>query len=130
LSQAARLLRHGGLLIICDDFRRETSSRIALDTLARFCRGWHINSLLDRSELRHHAAQHGFVHVATTDLSEYVDIGRARDRVIDLLAAPIEALPWRWPRLDPWLGGSALQQALRHGWIGYDFAVFRRSSNE
>jgi SAM-dependent methyltransferase len=128
LTQCRRLVRPGGVLIICDDFRRARTCAPAAAAIERFCRGWHINTLLEPGELQAMAREFGFVHESTTDLTPYLDLGRPRDRVVDLLAGPIERLPWRFPRLDPWLGGSALQTCLRRGWLGYDLAVFRRRS--
>ena len=124
-AQCRRLLRPDGALVICDDFRRGATSAEATTAIQRFCRGWHVNTLLDPGELRALAAAAGFEHESTTDLSGYLEIGRTRDRLVDLFVAPLERLPWRWSRLDPWLGGSALQMCLRKGWIGYDLAVFR-----
>ena len=129
-DQCARLVRPGGVLVICDDFRRGAVGAQAAATIDRFRRGWHINTLLEPGDLRALAAGAGFDHESTVDLSAYVDIGRRRDRIVDALAGPIERLPWRWSRLDPWLGGSALQACLRHGWLGYDLVVFRRASDQ
>jgi SAM-dependent methyltransferase len=124
-AECRRLVRPGGALIICDDFRRAGAGVEAAQAVERFCRGWHVNSLLEPGALQALARQAGFEHESTTDLTPYVDIGRPRDRVVDVFAGPIERLPWRWPRFDPWLGGSALQTCLRHGWLGYEFVVFR-----
>lgn len=128
LRHCARLLRPGGALIICDDFRRDSTAPESRGAIERFRRGWHVNTLLRAADLQAMAAEAGLRHDSTSDLSPYLDIGRPRDRIVDALAKPLERLPWRWDRLDPWLGGSALQQCLREGWVGYDFAVFRRPS--
>jgi cyclopropane fatty-acyl-phospholipid synthase-like methyltransferase len=129
-AQCRRLVRPGGALVICDDFRRGAPDTRAAATIERFRQGWHVNTLLEPHELHTLAAAAGFTHEATSDLSAYVHIGRHRDRLVDALIAPIERLPWRWSRLDPWLGGSALQTCLRHGWLGYDLVVFRRHCDE
>jgi SAM-dependent methyltransferase len=129
-AQCLRLLRPGGALIICDDFRRPAAGAEATAAIERFCRGWHVNTLLEPGELHGLADAAGFAHQSTTDLSRYVEIGRPRDRLVDALAGPIERLPWRWSRIDPWLGGSALQTCLRKGWLGYDFVVFGLASDQ
>jgi SAM-dependent methyltransferase len=129
-AQWRRLVRPGGALVICDDFRRPMAGAEATAAIERFCRGWHVNTLLEPKELHALARAAGFEHESTTDLTPFVDIGRPRDRLVDLLAGPIERLPWRWSRLDPWLGGSALQNCLRNGWLGYDFVVFRSASDQ
>jgi SAM-dependent methyltransferase len=125
LAQSRRLLRPGGALVICDDFRRSGAGPEATDAIERFCRGWHVNSLLEPDDLRSAAKAAGFEHESTADLTPFVDIGRPRDRLVDVMAGSLERLPFRWSRLDPWLGGSALQTCLRNGWLGYDFVVFR-----
>jgi SAM-dependent methyltransferase len=129
-AECRRLVRPGGALVICDDFRRPAAGADATAAIQRFCRGWHVNTLLTPGELQDLADAAGFAHQSTTDLSRYVEIGRPRDRLVDALASPIERLPWRWTRLDPWLGGSALQTCLRNGWLGYDFVVFRLPSDQ
>lgn len=73
------------------------------------------------------ARQAGFAHESTTDLSPMLDIRRARDRAIDVLAAVLGWLRMDEGRFGYLAGGSALQQCLARGWIGYDVAVFRRS---
>jgi SAM-dependent methyltransferase len=129
-AQCRRLVRSGGALVICDDFLRAAESAEAAAAIERFCRGWHINTLLAPEDLHALAVAAGFEHESTTDLSPYLELGRLRDRIVDALAGPIERLPWRWSRLDPWLGGGALQTCLRNGWLGYDLVVFRSSPSD
>ena len=128
-AQCARVVRPGGLLLICDDVRRAAgggaAARRAID---RFRRGWRINTLLDGDELRALAAEAGFKHRSTHDLTPFLDTDRPRDRGIALLAALIGWLPVD-ARLGHLTGGSALQTCLRRGWIGYDLALFRRAGD-
>jgi SAM-dependent methyltransferase len=126
LAECARLIRPGGLLVICDDFRRSTDNAAAARAIDRFRRGWRINTLLSRDELRGLAQTAGFEHQSTVDLSSALEIRRARDRVITLLGVVADWLPLGSDRLDYLLGGSALQECLAHGWIGYDLTAFRR----
>jgi len=126
LGECQRLVRPDGALVICDDFRRPTGGAGSAAAIERFRRGWHINTLIGVDELLSLADRAGFHHQRTLDLSPHLEIGRARDRAIDVVAAVLERVPWRWPRADPWLGGSALQTCLRKGWIGYELVVFRR----
>lgn len=128
-ARCARLVRSGGLLVICDDVRRPTSGRAAARTIDRFRRGWHVHALLDRNDIGALAAAAGFSHVSTTDLSPWLEIRRARDRAVSLLLAPIQWLPLQHTRLGYLQGGSALQTCLARGWIGYDFMVFRRDAH-
>ena len=125
-AQCARILRPGGLLLICDDVLRPAVDRAARRTIDRFRRGWRINTLLDREALRALAGNAGFEHRSTDDLTPFLELGRPRDRALDLLAAVVGRLPVH-ARLGHLTGGSALQTCLRRGWIGYDLARFRRT---
>lgn len=126
LAECGRLVRPGGLLVVCDDFRRSTARGAAMRAIDRFRRGWRINTLLSQDELRALARTAGFEHQSTVDLSSALEIRRARDRAINVLGAVVGWLPFGTTRLDYLLGGSALQECLAHGWIGYDLTVFRR----
>ena len=57
----------------------------AAHSIEHFCRGWHINTLLEPDQLRQVALRAGFRHVSTLDLSPYLEIGRPRDRAIAIL---------------------------------------------
>ncbi|OFW00625.1 MAG: hypothetical protein A3I61_12685 [Acidobacteria bacterium RIFCSPLOWO2_02_FULL_68_18] len=121
------LVRPGGLLIVADDFRRPVAGAEAARAVDRFRRGWHVNTLLEGTELGAVAERAGFEHESTTDLTSMLETGRRRDRAIDVLATVLQWLPVGSGRFDHLIGGSALQQCLARGWIGYDFAVFRRA---
>jgi SAM-dependent methyltransferase len=125
-SEAARIVRPRGALVICDDVRRRGNSREARRAIHRFELGWHINSLLEAGELRTLAGEGGFDHESTEDLSSYLELRRARDRVIDTAVATFGWLPLERTRLGALVGGSALQKGLAGGWIGYDLMVFSR----
>ena len=133
-AQCRELVRPGGLLVICDDFKRRTTEPAAAAAVERFCLGWHINTLVDPPALQALADDAGFGHVSTIDLTRYLELRRPRDRAISTFAAVvalvplIERIPGLSARVAPLLGGSALQQCLARGWIGYDLAVFRRSA--
>jgi SAM-dependent methyltransferase len=125
-AQCQRLIRPGGLLLICDDFQRGTNAAAA-PAIRRFRRGWHINTLLDPQELRAVANAAGFKHRTTIDLSRFLELRRPRDRAIGFLLAVAGWVPLLSRRLAPLQGGDALQQCLERGWIGYDLAVFQRA---
>ena len=108
-AQCARIIRPDGLLIVCDDFRRRVTDSTAARSVERFCRGWHINSLIEPSEFRKLANAAGFDHHSTVDLTEYLELGRPRDRAIALLVGLVGWIPAIANRFDHLLGGSALQ---------------------
>jgi SAM-dependent methyltransferase len=145
--EAARLVRKGGLLVLCDDVLRDstaTAARVegargghgadddrgegetARRTIEAFKRGWRITSLLDRTAIARLAAEAGFSLERTDDLTRYLELRRPRDWVLAPIAAAAEALGIDTPRLGNIIGGTALQRALLRGWIGYELLVFRR----
>ena len=128
-AQCARVVRPGGLLLICDDVLRPSPHRSARRTVDRFRRGWRVNTLLDREALRALAVNAGFEHRSTRDLTPFLELGRPRDRAIGLLAALVGWLPVHGS-VGHLTGGSALQTCLRRGWIGYDLALFRRCAGD
>ena len=125
-AEAARLVRPGGALVICDDVRRRGIDRTAERAIHRFRTGWHVNSLLEAAELQSLAGEAGFEHESTDDLTSYLELRRARDRVIDAVVAVFGWLPLEATRFGHLVGGSVLQKSLASGWIGYDLMVFTR----
>jgi len=126
LSEAARVITPGGVLVLCDDFRTDDNNPQAARTLDQFARGWNVNSLLTPAELTAQASATGFAPVSTTDLTPYLELGRPRDRAIAALASAVGWLPPLAHRFAPLVGGAALQRGLRNNWIAYHCAVFRR----
>lgn len=124
-AQCRRLLRPGGVLVICDDFRKPTAAPRAALAIERFCRGWHINALLEREALHAMAGKHGLVHDSTVDLSPYLELGRPRDRALKALLPLLNLLPLAAGRFDYLSGGSALQECLANGWVAYEVVTFR-----
>ena len=122
-AECGRLVKPGGALVICDDFRRAAVGRRAERTIARFTRGWHLNSLLQQDHVRDLAAAAGFSLETRTDLSPYLERPSVRDRLVD---ASLGWLPLDRTPLGPVLGGTALLTCIANGWTGYDLLVFRR----
>lgn len=125
-EQCRRLVRPGGVLLICDDFRRPTAGQAADRAIEQFCKGWHVNSLLDPAELRALAREAGFEHESTVDLSSCLEIHRWRDRAVGVFLAVGGWLPLDRTPLQHLRGGHALQTCLHRGWVGYDLACFRK----
>ncbi len=128
-AACARIVRPAGLLAICDDFLRPGDGPAARRTVARFRRGWRLNTLLHPHELRALAARAGFEHLSTDDLTPHLRLGRPRDRVAALFIAAFGWLPLDRTRFGHLVGGTALQTCLAKGWIGYDLALFRRTAD-
>jgi SAM-dependent methyltransferase len=125
-SECRRLVVPGGLLILCDDFKRPTNSAAAEAAIARFARGWHINTLLTSGELTELAGEAGFEHRSTTDLTHYLELNRPRDQIVRAVLPLVAWLPLHATRFGHLLGGTALQQCLDERWVGYDLVVFQR----
>jgi tocopherol O-methyltransferase len=126
-AECARLVKPGGLLVVCDDFRRPSDDPRAARAVEQFVRGWHINTLLAADELRALARAAGFEHESTIDLTPWLELDRPRDRAITALVALFGWLPLARTRVAHVVGGSALQTCLKRRWIGYDMVRFRRS---
>lgn len=125
-AECRRVVRPGGLLAICDDFALADRSRVSARTFEEFERGWHVNSLVTADELHALAADAGFAHRITHDLTPYLELGRPRDHAIALLVPALRRLPIAHPRIAALLGGAALQECLARGAVGYHLAVFER----
>ena len=126
-AQCRTLVRPGGMLVLCDDFARPTTDDGAERAVGRFRRGWHVNALLQADALQAMARDAGFAHVSTEDLSPYLELRRLRDRVIRAVLPLAERLPIDPGRFDHVSGGSALQECLERGWVGYDLVRFERT---
>lgn len=128
--EAARTLRPGGKLVVCDDFLAANSdpgSPRAVRRLAEFRRGWRIGSLHTVEQVRALAAAHGLTLVADSDLTPHLDLRRPRDRWISLLVTA--GRPLRLPG-DYWqslVGGDALQWCLVNGALQYRILQFDRA---
>jgi tocopherol O-methyltransferase len=124
-DECARLVKPGGLLVVCDDMRSGADGQ-GVEAIEAFCRGWRINTLIDAARLCRLADQAGFDHHHTRDLTAAVEIDRPRDRIIAVLMGALDRLGLHWSALDPWAGGTALQRCLRNGWVAYELTVFTR----
>ncbi len=128
-DEAARVLKPGGRLLLCDDFlverdpARATARRARL--LDEFVARWHANSLCCPTELA--ALTPHLKLVEDIDLTPYLELGRPRDHLIRAMLALGRHLPIRSPYWDSLRGGDALQQCLKRQIVSYRFLVFERS---
>ena len=132
-SSAARHVRPGGLLIVCDDFLTERGdgslSATEMRCLDELRRGWAAHTLVTTTQAGALATSAGFEPVRNVDLTAQLELGRARDVLLSALVAVGRHLPitgYRWRSL---MGGSALQTALTAGLVQYRFVVWRRTSS-
>jgi SAM-dependent methyltransferase len=128
--EAARLVRPGGYLIICDDFITDASLRQdarARRWIDRFAKGWVAANLQAESEARTLAEGAGFTHVETSDLTPYLEIRRPRDYVVGGLMRCLGWLPVKSSYWSMLYGGHAAQICLKRGWVKHLFVVWQRS---
>jgi hypothetical protein len=129
--EAARTLRPGGTLVVCDDFLAAEAASLpprAARRLAAFRAGWRIGSLLTVERARVLAAAHGLRLVGDLDLTRQLELRRPRDRWITLLVAagrPFHSTGDYWQSL---VGGDALQWCLLHGALRYRVLQFERTA--
>lgn len=130
--EAARILRPGGLLILCDDFltaeASANSSRRTERWIAEFRRGWHVGSLLSVEQARLMGEEVGLHLVSDRDLTSYLRLDSARDRLLRMAADVARILP-TVARSKYWnsiVGGAALQRGLRAGVLAYRMIAFER----
>jgi SAM-dependent methyltransferase len=114
-AECGRLVKPGGALVICDDFKRAAGGRRAERTIARFTRGWHLNSLLHSDHVRELAAAAGFVLESG---GSRVSQRPSRDRVVDVADGAADRTP---------LIISRRPSSLRGEWLtGYELLFKRR----
>jgi cyclopropane fatty-acyl-phospholipid synthase-like methyltransferase len=130
--EAARTLRPGGRLMVCDDFLTPAAAAPALAPrsarrLAEFRDGWRVGSLLTVEQVRAAAAEHGLTLTGDLDLTPHLELRRPRDRFIAALVAagrPLRRKGEYWRMLS---GGDALQWCLLNGLLNYRVLEFRRT---
>lgn len=135
IPRLAERLRPGGRLILCDDWMTEKDHDAPerVRCLAQFRAGWRIGSLHTVDEIQAIAEPAGLTLVENLDLTQYLHLGRPRDRVIEVLVKATHALPWIGSRLVErplWanmIGGAALQTGLARRWLEYRVLVLDRT---
>jgi tocopherol O-methyltransferase len=130
-TSAASVLKDDGYLIICDDFltadgaEARTPGRARL--LREFKKGWHVGSLVTPQQAEILAEEAGLTLCQTHDLTPYLRLGSAWDRLIAWTVMMGRRLPLNSPWWNSWLGGNAIQQCLKTGLVKFQFLVFRKS---
>lgn len=127
-AECSRILRSGGLLVVCDDFRQPgAESAEASRAIEQFCRGWHVNTLLEPDALHTLGREAGFTLESSLDLTSWLELNRPRDRAIAAFLTLFGWLPLQRTPFAHLVGGRALQTCLQKGWIKYELVVFRRN---
>jgi SAM-dependent methyltransferase len=126
-AEAARVVRSGGRLFLCDDFVSGAPSTARDACLERLRRGWHFHSLLERAEVLAIAARTGFALANAEVLTPHLRLlAPLVLRALEKGGAALERLP-RSSVVDNLVGGTALQQSQRAGWTEYVLLELRRA---
>ncbi len=130
---AARLLRPGGRLAICDDVLTDAGAAAtgaAAQRLADFREGWRVGSLVTVAELVRLAGDAGLALTSDDDLTPYLELRRPRDRAISAaLSIARGPLRLRGEYGRMLVGGDALQHCLTGGLLDYRLLVLTRSDD-
>jgi len=130
-SEAARVVRPGGVLALCDDFasKKAESGEVSFRErrwLREFREGWNVGSLVSVEHAASVAEQYGFELVHDEDLTDYLELRRPRDHVITAMVRLGRHVPTRNPWWLNMLGGNALQMLQVRRLVVYQLAAWRR----
>lgn len=123
LGGAARLLRSGGRLILCDDFRTDQGDD-SDDWLHAFRGGWQVPGLSRPDWVREMAGSFGLELLQDTDLTPYLRLSAVPTWLAGAISRSGAVI--RHPYWQSITGGVALQQCLKLGLVRYRFLVFEK----
>lgn len=128
-ATAARLLRPGGRLILCDDFRARPDAALAARArrwVAAYQAGWQIPNLQTVDAVTAGAEAHGLRLISGRDLTALIRLRAWPDALAELALALGRRLPSGHAFIPSMVGSLALQQCLRAGWVAYHFLIFEK----
>lgn len=133
LAEAARLLRPGGRLALCDDFLALRLAQTGPDAggrrwLQAYQHGWRVPNLAPLDEVEHLASRSGLRLVSQQHLTPYLRLRALPDPLARSLLWTGLHLPLRHPIFPSMLGSLALQQCLKRGLVQYHFLVFAKEA--
>ena len=126
-QKCSEVIEHQGTLILCDDFLNNNaiSGKKDRDLLERVRKGWHAVNLLPIKQVKEKASAFGFTLTEEKDLTPFLELGRPRDKVINMLLHIAPRFLFRFPFWQNLSGGDALQKLLSSGVLSYRFVVFK-----
>jgi len=128
--EAARHMKPGARLVICDDFLNPTQAERDAQShawLERFRQGWLIGSLLSPQHADAIAKEHQLRLLEQLDLSPFLELGRPRDRSIAIILKILGKLALLSNYGKMLSGGNALQTCLQNEWLKYCFLVWEKT---
>jgi len=123
--EASRILRAGGRLLLCDDYRGEQAEPDNF-WLNSFQRGWQAPGVSSLRQVEMLARSCGLHLVDQQDLTPYLRLSRLPAWLARWLV--LTGLRSRDPYWQSVAGGIALQQALKAGIVTYLFVIFEKSA--
>lgn len=129
VQEVARVLRPGGRLILCDDFRNphktwKASERAWFDA---YQTGWHVPQLQSVVQVQNLAERAGLRLVTNRELTPFLKLRALPDSIARAVHFVGTRLPRQHPIVPSMLGSMALQQCLQMGLIEYRWLVFDKS---
>jgi len=126
-QEAGRLLRHGGKLILVDDYQadRPLASHES-KWLNAFIHGWHVPGVTTVQQSTLLAGNHRLQLIKNNDLTPYLQLRNLPSCIADVLLFIGNHIPIRHAILPSMLGSMALQQCLYEKIIEYRFLVFEK----
>ena len=127
LTQAARLLRPGGRLMLIDDFLAQ-DRWCDHEWVKAYQKGWFVPNVQTVATIATLAQQTGLQLVAQRDLTPLLHLRALPDAIALTLLHVGQRLPIQHTLLPSSLGSMALQQCLQSGLTQYRWLVFERDS--
>lgn len=132
-TEVTRLLKPGGRLILCDDFRVDRRPGHALTDadrrwLAIFQAGWHVPHLLSPAQVTALAARHQLHKVEEIDFSPDLRMRSFPDALLPLFTQAVQPNGRFSALVGSIVGGWALEHAIRRGTVTYRFLVFEKQA--
>ena len=122
-TMAAKHLLPGARLVLCDDFLNPPHTAEAKACVARFRRGWHLNTLLSEEDTCALAQSAGFRLVEVQDLSAHL---RGFHPLLLWAVSTLTRVPLPWAYWHNLAGGTALQRCVKKGWTRYLALIWER----
>jgi SAM-dependent methyltransferase len=122
IANVAKALAPNGHLVLCDDFLTGAEDN---RWIRDFRRGWRASSRLSPKAVDALAYEQGLELEEDRDLTPWLELDRPRDRALGLFVALARPFTSLNSRLESHVGGNALRQCLKRGFVTYRYRVFR-----